>query len=470
MNKTRFYFLLFTFYFLFSTNSFALVPVFIKKSESGAPPAGNPYMDDSDYFPNGLGLVCEGTFTISQTFEPDKKVTKDSKGNETVTFKPFDVTKIVGAAPGFNHGFWTNSQAEGHVRATNSNPRTLANADDINRAFMSYDPDGLEGAIGTGNKNMPDSVLKCLVGQRLVNAVILANNSGGGVVTNEQVAWYDGGTAKPVIGNESGSGQKVQLDDIAITLDQNRFLSLTETDANGRALPSTEENLIFYDPDDNCYNNDPTDRANPIPTPGRLGNFTTPNSDSYEPIDPSEAAKLYKTIGPEGGGASMRRIWVYNKDHGRNVEPEIKKTSMPRGEALASANSLKIITYEGQEIPKLNKYCKIHDEPEIRDRPNGLFYTIKYALEEFGRVFDTRRTFSKTLTYRVHQDYNIKNNVEIDEVARKNLFPQYVFDENPGLDDPNTPYTTTDKYSFDPGNSRTYNLHVSQLQPENMKF
>ncbi|MBI2465266.1 hypothetical protein HYV64_03925 [Candidatus Shapirobacteria bacterium] len=470
--KPVFIFIVLTFNFLlFTFPALALNPIIIKRSDPGSPPADTALSDDSIYYPNSVGLVCTGKFTISQTFQPEEKTTTDpNTGEQTTTFVPYDVNRIQGRPPIFNKGFWTNPAALGRDRATNSHPKNFLNTDSINRSFMSYTPDNAEGSIGTGNKNMPEDVLKCLVGQRLVKAVKLANGSGGGVVSNEQVAWYDGGSAKPVTDSDQDDGQKVQLEDIAITMEQNPTLSLVNTDpATGRCLPGTEENLIFYNPDDNCYNNDPTNPSLPVPTPGRLSDFTDPSSDSFQALDPSEACKLYKTLGPEGSGPSMRRVFVYNDDHERDVNPEIKKTNMPRGESLASANSLAIINYDGQDIPPIN-FCGTYEKNEIRDKPNDLLYAIKQSLEEFGTVFETAMTFSHSLTYEYHIEPAQEANMKIDEVARKNLIPEYVQEADVTLNDPHRPFSSTDSHSFDPGNPYTLNTYARQLQPESMQF
>ncbi|MFZ2152841.1 MAG: hypothetical protein WAV41_02155 [Microgenomates group bacterium] len=420
----------------------AINPIIITNADKGAPPATNPLSEDSNYYPNDVSQICKDTYTISQTFDPQiSGTTTDANGNTVNTYVTQDINRIESAPPAFNSGYWTNSAAFNQGAFSGSNFKGNA-SDPLSRndALLSYNPFSDIGSLGASTRLIPDDIRTCLVGQRLVRAVKLASGSGdGSPVSNQQVAWQNGSKIISTVDSTDHSDwQKVQLDDIAITLKGN--------------------SKLFFDPSDDCYATDPTPKSGP------LGKFTSPTSDSYQKISESDANSLYLTIGTIGNGPSRRDVCVYNDDHGQPVDPECKTTNMPQGEYLASASPNSIINYEGQNIPPV-PVCQKSGTTLIQDKPNGLLYALKQALDNFGQVVDQTLTFSRSTTYEYHIDPNLQKNMSIDEVANKNLLPDYIITEN-GLDSSSRAFSSTDGYSIDPGNNATRQILTRQLLPE----
>lgn len=447
------------------SSALALNPVIITKAKGGAPPADNPLSKDSDYYPNNASMVCRSTFDISQSFDPKCTTTVDDQGNKSESCTPYDVKQIQGPAPDFNKGLWTNGAAKHQDDFLNNHGKgdIFTNPDTASRSFMSYDSNSDVGSIGAANKTLPNDVLTCLVGQRLVRAVQLANGSGTGEpVSNEQVA--DGQFTPVSDSSVNNKGKKIQLDDIAITLSPDNFpLSFSQIDDQGqcRALAVGEtQPPIFYNPQDDCYATDPA------PVPGPLSQFTSPTSNSFQPITNLQAAcSLYRTLGPVGSGPSRRNVYVYNDDHGQKVNPEFTKTNMPRGEVMSSSHPLAMTNFASEEVPTVD-ICKQYPRENISDRPNpALFDIIMSAIEDGWHVGDKAATFSHPLVYEYHIDPGQQAHLSTNEVMMKNVLPQKVIDES-CVSDPSRGFSSTDGKSFDPGNLCTGTVYSQQLLPE----
>jgi|GEM_PF-4117299 len=462
--------LLFIFSLLFTVHCslisvFAINPIIIKKSNFGAPPSNAKLSDDSNYYPNDIGLTCKGTYDISETFQPKETTTTDANGNKVSSFIPYTITEIKGMPPVFSKKQWTNPGALHLDLAYDNNPKVIfGNIDTVKKAFLSYNPDSSYGSFGTGNKSMSNQMLRCLRGQRLVKAVRLANGIEGGSYSNEQIAWDNGGKYDPVSDTTQDTGKKVQLDDIAISLNKDPYLSLTETTPDGKAIRGTVPTYLFYDPEANCNLAGTDDPAAPIPS--SLDSFAPAGSPSYDRIPPEDAIALYKTIGPSGSGPSRRNVKTCseNKD-GSLFDCETKKTSMPRGELYPTTLSVnRQFIPAAQDVP-VKDLCQTNPEQTITDRPNKVEFSIKAFAGFVEEITDAIKTISHPLQYEYKMDANIQDGLSVDETAMKNILPQSAIDDSCVSDTSQGP-SSTDGKSFDPGNDCTRKTVAKWLLPK----
>lgn len=466
MKRFLFYFLLISnFLFQFSTVQ-AINPIVIKKADFGAPPSNTKLTDDSIYFPNDVSLKCSGTYTISQTFQPKETTTIDpDTGEKTTTYEPYTVDKIEGNPPIFSKGFWTNPAALNFfVHIGNPIKTFFEDRTASKRAFTSYDPGSVYGSYGSATKGMSERVLKCLRGQRLVNAVRLANGEGG-TVSNEQVAWDNGGQYDPVTDSTQNTGKKVQLDDIALSLAPNPYLSLTETSPDGKCVNGTDINYLFFDPAADCFTNVPE----LFPTPGPLSQFAPTSSNSFDPIPAGDACALYKTISPYGFGPSRRIVKTCSDDHGVEFDCETKNTNMPRGEGFSTSPYLATLIKQQKVEVIPEDLCKTYEKVTIKDKPNPVSFSIKAAIEAFGEVIDTAKTFIWPLTY----TYTLAGEQTAGTSTDNTAFSSLISEKNKKdtcITEPDKPSSSTDDKSFDVGNNCIRQEFTLNILPQKEKL
>jgi hypothetical protein len=454
--------------FLVSTSSTqAIDPVIIKKAKPGAPPIKNPLPRDGDFYSNDIDSVptikCSGSWSISQTFEPEEETTTTTDPNtgqttETTTFKPYDVNKIAGAFMPVQEK-WTNKGLDGFRRHVASRQKAISGSlENIKKGFLSLDPDKGIGASNAARRTTPSRLLRCQRGQRLVKAVKLAFGGDEGTFTDEQVAWKTGGGFVTVVDNEKAGGEPVRISDIAIAMNQNPYLDLGSTDPSGNCTIGTTDTYIFYDPNADCGSTSPD-------IYGPLQKFASAPSSPRVQMSPEQACGLYRaTVEATDIGSNTRKVKTWSLENNQPVEIENKKTSMPWGNAYTYTNLSYLVKPQQQAVPPLD-LCSKDEDDHSRNKPNPLSF-FKFAAEFFGTITDTAQTFSKPMQYEFFLDQRLQPGISADEVALKNFVTskdqkQYFSDVRP--------VSSTDDYgkTFDPGNPYTRSFVSKQFLPKN---
>ncbi|MFA5895140.1 MAG: hypothetical protein WC851_05190 [Candidatus Shapirobacteria bacterium] len=449
----------------FSAN--AIDPVIIKKAKPGAPPLKNALPRDGDFFSNDIDGVptikCSGSYSISQTFEPEEETTKTTDPNtgevtETTTFKPYDVNKIAGAFLPVKEK-WTNLGLDGFRKHVASRQKAISGSlSIIKKGFLSLNPDKAIGASNAARRTTPNSLLRCQRGQRLVKAVRLAFGGDEGTFTDEQVAWKVGGDFVTVVDNEKLKAEPVRISDIAIAMNQNPYLDLGSTDPSGDLTIGTTETYIFYDPDVRCGD------TSPAGMPGPLQKFASAPSAPRIDITPQKAGGLYRaTVEATDIGSNTRKFKTWSLDNNQPVEIENKKSSIPWGNAYAYTNLSYLVKPQKQTVPMLD-LCSKDEDTHSRNKPNPLNF-FKFAAEFYGTIVETAQTFSHPMHYEVFLDQRLQPGISADEVALKNYVTGK--DQKKYFSDVR-PVSSTDDYgkTFDPGNPYTRSFVSKQFLPK----
>lgn len=464
---SRLFILLSLLFLTFPLTANAIDPVIIKKANPGAPPLMNALPRDGDFYSNNIDSVptikCSGSYSISQTFEPQEETTKTTDPDtgavtEETTFIPYDVNKIAGAFLPVQEK-WTNLGLDGFRKHVASRQKAISGSlANIKKGFLSLDPDKGIGASNAARRTTPNSLLRCQRGQRLVKAVRLAFGGDEGTFTDEQVAWKVGSDFVTVVDNENLKTEPVRISDLAIAMNQNPFLDLGSTHPSGDLTIGTTETYIFYDPDVRCGD------TSPAALPGPLQKFASAPSSPRIPITPEKAGGLYRsTVEATDIGSNTRKVETWSLENDQPVDFENKKTSIPWGNAYAYTNLSYLTKPQQQTVPMLD-LCSIDEDAHSRNEPNPIGF-FKYAAEFFGTVVDTAETYSHPMQYRFFIDQRLQPGISADEVALKNLITGN--DQKKYFSEPR-PVSSTDDYgkTFDPGNPYTRSFVSKQLLPK----
>jgi hypothetical protein len=450
----------------FPLSTFAIDPVIIKKAKIGAPPLKNSLPRDPDFYSNNIDNIatikCSGTYSVSQTFEPEEETTTTTDPDtgevtESTTFIPYDVNKIAGAFLPVKEK-WTNLGLDGFRRHVASRQKAISGSlTNIKKGFLSLDPDKGIGASNAARRTTPNRLLRCQRGQRLVKAVNLAFGGDEGTFTDEQVAWKTGGGFVTVVDNEKAGGEPIRISDIAIAMNQNPYLDLGSTDPSGNCTVGTTDTYIFYDPTADCGSTSPD-------IYGPLQKFASAPSSPRVGITPEEACGLYRaTVEATDIGSNTRKVKTWSLDQDVPVEFENKKTSIPWGNAYAYTNLSYLTKPKKQAVPQLD-LCSIDEDEKSRNKPNPISF-FKFVAEFFGTIFDTAQTYSHPIGYEFFIDQRLQPGISADEVSLKNFVTAK--DQKEYFSEVR-PVSSTDDYgkTFDPGNPYTRSFVAKQFLPK----
>jgi len=453
--------------FLISASSVqAIDPVIIKKAKPGAPPLKNALPRDGDFYSNDIDGVptikCSGSWSISQTFEPQEETTKTTDPNtgqvtESTSFVPYDVNKIAGAFLPVQEK-WTNLGLDGCRKHVASRQKAISGSlAVIKKGFLSLDPNKAIGASNAARRTTPNRFLRCQRGQRLVKSVKLAFGGDEGTFTDEQVAWKCGGEFITVVDNEKLKCDPVRISDIAIAMNQNPYLDLGSTDPSGNCTIGATDTYIFYNPEADCGSTAPD-------IMGPLQNFASAPSSPRIQISPEQACGLYRaTVEATDIGSNTRKFKTWSLENNQPVEIENKKSSIPWGNAYAYTNLSYLVKPKQQPVPMLD-LCSKGEDTHSPNKPNPLSF-FKFAAEFYGKVKETAETFSHPMQYEVFLDQRLQPGISADEVALKNFVTSK--DQKKYFSDVRPVSSTDDQgKTFDPGNPYTRSFVSKQFLPK----
>jgi hypothetical protein len=466
MSKSLLYIIIALIFTTLASPVSAIDPSIIKKAKPGAPPLKNPLPDDDNFYSNDIDGVptikCSGSYSISQTFEPEEETTKTTdpdtgKVTEETSFIPYDVNKIAGAFMPVQEK-WTNLGLDGFRKHVASRQKAISGSlSIIKKGFLSLNPDKAIGASNAARRTTPNRFLRCQRGQRLVKAVKLAFGGDEGTFTDEQVAWKCGGEFITVVDNEKLKCDPVRISDIAIAMNQNPYLDLGSTDPSGNCTVGTTDTYIFYNPEADCGSTAPD-------IMGPLQNFASAPSSPRIDISPEQACGLYRaTVEATDIGANTRKVKTWSLENDQPVDIENKKTSIPWGNAYAYTNLSMLTKPKQQPVPQLD-LCSIDEDTHSRNKPNPISF-FKFAAEFFGTIVDTAETYSHPMQYEFYIDQRLQPGISADEVALKNYVTGK--DQKKYFSDVR-PVSSTDDYgkTFDPGNPYTRSFVSKQFLPK----
>lgn len=452
--------------FSFPLTIHAIDPVIIKKAKIGAPPLKNPLPDDDNFYSNDIDSIptikCSGTYSISQTFEPEEETTTTTDPDtgevtESTTFIPYDVNKIAGAFLPVKEK-WSNQGLDGFRTHVASRQKAISGSlSVIKKGFLSLDPQKGIGASNAARRTTPNRLLRCQRGQRLVKSVKLAFGGDEGTFTDEQVAWKCGGEFITVVDNEKLKCDPVRISDIAIAMNQNPFLDLGSTDPSGNCTVGTTDTYIFYEPTADCGSTSPD-------IYGPLQKFASAPSSPRIDITPEQACGLYRaTVEATDIGSNTRKVKTWSLENDQPVEIENKKTSIPWGNAYAYTNLSYLTKPKKQAVPMLD-LCSIGEDENSRNKPNPISF-FKFVAEFFGTVFETAQTYSHPIGYDFFIDQRLQPGISADEVSLQNFITEK--DQQKYFNSPR-PVSSTDDYgkTFDPGNPYTRSFVAKQFLPK----
>ncbi|MBP9817811.1 hypothetical protein KBC75_03615 [Candidatus Shapirobacteria bacterium] len=451
----KFFCFILTSYFLLLTSiqpSLAYDPLIVQKPDFTAPPTDKDINEYPNYYANDIDSIdtvkCLEQATIQQSFEPKEvggsAVTTSPSGTTTVTqtrsFIPYDIKKIDGTFT--LNKFYSNLDVDLAIRQLANHPREINDPTGIKRAFLSLDSDNpTYGASNSPKRTLPYTVQKCLRSQRLVLATRFRGLGGDSTTQDELIACKnDGQFISAFEGKSVGNCQeKIFLSDVAVALDQNHFVSplLGTTLPDGSLEPGscgigTSEYPFFYNPDDNCFATDPTNKDNPPPIVHLNLNELVGAPSARTSLTPLEACKLYKTaVEPAGeiSSASSKIRWAQEKinatkdDAGDEVNSSYthKKINFPGAGVFVGKQVQHLYTMPYQQPVTPLDACLSQPNLNSLNKPNAV--TFKQVITG---LFDTVRDKAIHILYPHVRytfiiDQRIPENQATGETANRNL-------------------------------------------------
>jgi hypothetical protein len=382
----------------------ALEPIVIQRSIFSAPPSQQAPIKDVDYYSNDIlrkDITCNDGVTISETFKPQCITKKKDAGDKDVclTYKAYPVNEIHGKV-----SFGVNNYLNTWYRDTYNH--FASRSKDLSeygfaRSMLTFDLNSIYGANNASSRSTPSSLLTCLKGQRLFQAIKSLENKDNlsyQSTSNEAVVWTDG---KSYIEQQTRPDLlPVRLVDIAVAMADLPFL-----DPN-TCKPDPEQRTVFYDPSVAC-----TANSKPTKIPDIPASFQRVR------IPPEQACHYLQTAVQVGDiGSNVRLIRMVDSNG-----PQLKYSSIPLGNLSTNKDIPLVLIPSGQAIPPID-ICAATPQVESEDKPNSVTFDLVIR-EFFGMVYDTPVTFKRTLTRSYKLDSRIPGTFAAYKVALNNFLP-----------------------------------------------